>query len=115
MADEVRGRPPEQRVVVLRLDHRVDRDDAVAAGAVLDDDRMAPHLRQAVGIEARTDVRARAGPERDDELDRLLRPRLRRRAERNRQRDGGGGNADERLQLRILLSLYSPASIPKAR
>ena len=65
-------------MIVLGADEGVDGDDAVAAGPVLDDDRLAPFLGQAVGQKPAADVGAAAGAERQDELDRSRRPGLRR-------------------------------------
>ena len=65
MAERVRreiagGREQELMIVVIAND-RADRDQAVAAGAVLDDDAHAPFARQAVGGEACANVGAGAG------------------------------------------------------
>jgi hypothetical protein len=76
MADEVRSRSPQQHVIILRRDDCIDGNHAIAAGLVLDDHRLAPHLRQPVGIEARADVGAGTRPERQDHAHRFLRPGL---------------------------------------
>jgi len=49
-------------------------DDAIAAGTVVDDHRLAPALAELVGQEARSDIGAAAGPESQDEPDRPRRP-----------------------------------------
>ena len=77
MRDERRGRRQQQDVIVLGADEGVDRDDAVAAGPVLDHHRLAPFLGQAVGQQPAADVGAAAGAERQDELDVARRPSLR--------------------------------------
>ena len=63
-----------EQVIVVRAEETGDGDDAVAAGAVLDDDRLVPHRRELVGEQAGADVDAAAGPERDDEMHRSRRP-----------------------------------------
>ena len=76
MRDERRGRRQQQDVIVLGADEGVDGDDAVAAGPVLDDDRLAPFLGQPVGQKPPADVGAAAGAERQDELDRSASAKL---------------------------------------
>ena len=68
------GRRQQQDVIVLGADEGVDGDDAVAAGLVLDHDRLAPFLGQPVGQKPPADVGAAAGAERQDEADRPRRP-----------------------------------------
>ena len=101
MHGEIAGRPEQQHVIVVGGQERLDRDDAVAAGLVLDHHRLAPLLRELLGEQPRADVGAGARPERHDEFDRPRRPalRLRRgRDERRAQQGDGGGN--ERLHRR---------------
>ena len=61
-----------KHVVVMRVDHRGDRDEGVAARPVLDHHRLTPLGRQLVGKHARGDVDAGAGTERNNELDRIV-------------------------------------------
>ena len=61
-------------MVVVRGDKGIDGDDAVAARAVFDNDRLFPALRQPVGEQARADIGAAAGAERQNEFDRTCRP-----------------------------------------
>jgi hypothetical protein len=80
-------------VIVIGADEGADRDEAVAARAVLDDHRLVPALGQSIGDEPRADVDAAARPQRHDELDRALRPCLRgrrlcREEERSEQAEG---------------------------
>ena len=74
MGGERAHRRHQQSVIVVRAEETGDGDDAVAAGAVLDDDRLVPHRRELVGEQAGADVDAAAGPERDDEMHRSRRP-----------------------------------------
>ena len=66
------GRRHEQRVAVgRRLRRRGRRDHGAAAGAVLDDDRLAePLLELRLELRARQDVHGAAGAERQDQRDR---------------------------------------------
>src|SRR5262244_3467111 len=76
MDDEAPARPPQEGVIVVGGQHRLDRDHAVAARTVLDHDRLAPACLQAVLNKARADIGAGTRTERNDEPDRLLRPSL---------------------------------------
>src|SRR5262249_51387861 len=58
--EEDRRRTEEQHVIVACADKSVQRDQAVAAGAVLDDDRLAPTRAQPIGEQSRGNV-GRAG------------------------------------------------------
>ncbi len=58
-------------------DRTLDRDDAVATGAVLDHHRMAPLLRELLREQPPADIGAGAGPERHDEYHGAGRPALR--------------------------------------
>ena len=49
-------------MIVMRGDEGVDGDDAVAAGPVFDDHRLAPALAEPIGQQARADIGAAAGP-----------------------------------------------------
>ena len=86
MHGEVAGRPEQQDVIVVGGQERLDRDDAVAAGLVLDHHRLAPFLRELLGEQPRADVGAGAGAERHDEFHRPGRPVLRLRAARRGMR-----------------------------
>ena len=66
----------QQGVRVVRAGERVDGDDAVGAGLVLDHDRLAPALGEMVAEQPRRDVLRASGPEADDEAHRPLRPDL---------------------------------------
>src|SRR5215472_14491883 len=63
-------------MIVMRGDDRIDGDDAVAAGPVLDHDRLPPTLTQPIREQARADVGAAAGTERQNEFHRPGRPSL---------------------------------------
>ena len=76
MRGEGRGRRHQEGMIVIRRQERIDRDDGVAARPVLDHDRLAPFGRELVGEQARGDVDAAAGPERQDQRDVALRPGL---------------------------------------
>ena len=89
--DRVRAhRAHQQRVAVAgRLGDEVRADAAARAGAVVDDDRLAPRLLQLLRDAAAHDVERPAGRERHHEADRLGRIGLRggrRRADRARRR-----------------------------
>ena len=68
------GRPIAQHVIVVRADERVDGDERVAAGPVVDDHRLAPALAEAIRQQAGADIGAAADAKRHDELDRPCRP-----------------------------------------
>ena len=76
MRGERRGRREQQNMIVTGADDRRDRDEGIAARPVFDYHRLTPLGRQLVGEHARGDVDAGAGPERNNELDRVLRPSL---------------------------------------
>ena len=86
MHGEVARRPEQQHVVVIGGEKRLDRDDAVAAGLVLDHHRLAPLLRELLGEQPRADVGAGARAERHDEFDRPCRPVLRMRGRQRGKR-----------------------------
>ena len=88
-------------MVVVGADEGIDGDNAVATRTVLHHDGLTPARRELFGDQARADVGARTGAERQDELDRPLRPGLRRhRRHRQHQRKQGRGNdADHRLHV----------------
>src|ERR1700733_10732148 len=65
-------------MIVMGASESPEGDKAVAAGTILDNDRLSPALGEAVGEQARTDIGSGAGSERQDEFDDALRPRLRR-------------------------------------
>ena len=67
-------------MIVVRLKETGDGDHAVAAGTVLDDDRLTPFRGKLVGEQPRTDVDAAARTERDDESHRPVGPGVRGRA-----------------------------------
>ena len=74
MHREVAARSPQKGVVVIGGQHGLDCDDAVAARAVIDHDRLAPLLLQPFLDQPRADVGAGAGAERDDPAHRPVRP-----------------------------------------
>ncbi len=93
---ERRTRRCQQDVIVIGGHDRVDRDHRVAAGTVLDHDRLAPTLGEPVGQQPGADVDAAARSKRDDELDRPGRPLLLRGRRRDGRGNGGkraGGNS----------------------
>jgi hypothetical protein len=95
MHGEIAARAEQESVVVINAEKRLDGDQAVTAGTVLDHYRLAaPARREPLRYEPRSDIRARSGPERHDELDRVLGPfcRLRRggrREEADEKRENG--------------------------
>jgi hypothetical protein len=72
------GRDEQQRVVVVGGDEDVDRDDAVAAGTILDHDRLAPARGKTFREHPGGDIDSGAGTERQDEPHCTLRIALRR-------------------------------------
>ena len=64
-------------MVIVGAHERADGDETVSAGAILDDDRLAPAPAQSIGDQSRADIDTAARSERHDELDRPLRPGLR--------------------------------------
>ncbi len=108
MRGERRGRRVEQRVIVLGTDKGVDGDDGVAAGAVLDHDRLLPFRGQLVGDQTRGDIGAAAGAERHNEADRPLRPALGLRLGGRPRCEGGGDHkAGHERAKRLAKSLHS--------
>jgi hypothetical protein len=97
MGNERGGRPEHQHMIVARAQHRVDGHDPVAAGTVLDHDRLPPALGEAVGQQPRAEIGAGAGTERHHEMHRPLRPGLRLRL-RLRGRGTCGMERDAREQ-----------------
>ena len=78
-------------MVVAGAGEDVDRDDAVAAGTILDHHRLAPARRKAFGEHPGGDIDAGAGTERQDEAHHTLRIALRadrRDAVRDREQRG---------------------------
>jgi len=94
MDRERSGRREQQRVIVIGIDERGDRHDAVGAGPVLDHHGLPPPLGQPIRKKPRADVRSGSGPERNDEPDRTLRPALRVRDRERGQKGGGQGEKD---------------------
>lgn len=76
MAGECGCRGEQQRVIVIGLEERRDRDDAVAAGLVLDHHGFAPACRETVREQSGDGVGPAAGAERQDQFHRAGRPRL---------------------------------------
>ena len=90
-------------MIVVSRDEGVDGDKAVAAGTVLDDDRLPPALREPVRQQARTDIGAAAGAKGQNETDRPGRPvRGGRRSGHARQDDKRA--EDERLSAQATAS-----------
>jgi hypothetical protein len=85
---EIAAGREQQHVVVVGAEERLDRHQAVAAGTVLDHDRLAPARRQPLRQQPRADIGARAGTKRHDELDCPLRPFLRQRRHRHHRANG---------------------------
>ena len=77
--DLARGHDAERVAVGRGVRDQLIAEDAAGARLVLDDDRLAEPLLHGVGEDAADDVGAAAGAERDDDMDRLRRPVLRRR------------------------------------
>src|SRR5262249_20169509 len=76
MGGERTARCREEHVVIVGADERADGDETIPAGAILDNDRLAPAPAQSIRDQSRADIDAAARPERHDELDRPLRPSL---------------------------------------
>jgi len=77
----------QQRVAVgSRLRDKIGRDVACGAGAIVDDDALAQRAHHVLGELAGDDVVGRAGTERNDDGDRLVREILR--SHRSRHRPG---------------------------
>ena len=70
MGGEGADRRDQQDVIVVRAEEAGDGEHAVAAGFVLDDDRLTPLGRQFIGEQTRPDIDAAAGPKRDDQAHR---------------------------------------------
>src|SRR5262245_61526627 len=68
-------------------------DETVSAGTILDDDRLAPAPAQSISDHSRADIDPAARSERHDELDRALRPGLRRRWLCRQDKHGETGDA----------------------
>jgi len=94
VAHEGGARREQQDVIVLGADEGVDRHDAVAAGPVLDDDRLVPFFGQPVRQQPGADIGSAARPERQHELDRPCRPGLRRARRGREQRQERRGEHD---------------------
>src|ERR1043166_6389461 len=77
MGRERRGRGGEQNMIVVGADDGAHRNDGIAAGTILDHNRLTPALAQPIAKQTSAEVHAAAGPESHDELDRPLRPGLR--------------------------------------
>jgi len=71
--EEDRGRAEEQHVIVACADKSIQRDQAIAAGAVLDDDRLAPTRAQPIGEQSRGNVGRAGGAEWQNETNRACR------------------------------------------
>ena len=90
------GMPEHQRVPVGRAaGNRPRSHQSGAAGAIVDDDRLAEHARELFGDDARQRIDPAARRVRDDQGDRPRRVGLRDGAER-RADDGSRGQRDER-------------------
>ena len=64
-------------MIVVGGEERLDRDQPVGAGTILDHHRFSPARRQPIRKQPRADIDAGAGTERHEEFDRPLRPGLR--------------------------------------
>lgn len=56
VSGERRGRRKQQHVIVMRAQNRGDGDESIAAGTILDHDRLPPFRRKLVGQQASRDV-----------------------------------------------------------
>ena len=92
MRRERRRRREQQHVIVVGADEGVDGDQAVAAGTVFHDHRLAPALAKTIRQQPRADIGAAARPERDDEFDWPRRPIGRRCGGGDKQ---GGHSSDD--------------------
>src|SRR5262249_5957888 len=88
----MRGERPawcrQEHVVIVGAHERADGDETVSAGAILDDDRLAPAPAQSIRDQSRADIDTAARSERHDELDRPFRPSLRNRWLRRQAKAG---------------------------
>ena len=80
-------------MVIVGTHERADGDETVSAGAILDDDRLAPAPAQSIPDQSRADIDTTAWSERHDELDRPLRPCLRGRWLCREDKHGENGDA----------------------
>src|SRR5262249_50981072 len=83
----------QEHVVIVGAHERADGDETVSAGTILDDDRLAPAPAQSISDHSRADIDPAARSERHDELDRALRPGLRRRWLCRQDKHGETGDA----------------------
>jgi hypothetical protein len=76
----MRGERPawcrQEHVVIVGADERADGDETIPAGAILDDDMLAPAPAQSIRDQSRADIDTAARSKRHNELDRPLRPGL---------------------------------------
>ena len=92
MRGERTARCREEHVVIVGADERADGDETIPAGAILDDDRLAPAPAQSIRDQSRADIDTAARSERHNELDRPLRPGLRHRWLRREDKHGEKSN-----------------------
>src|SRR3974390_403008 len=101
------GRREQQLMVVMRADEGIDRDNAVAAGPVLDHDGLTPSLPQPVRQQPRSYIGATAWAECQDEFHWPCWPGLVGRCrveERRGKRDNGcqsGSGAEHKTPARL--------------
>ena len=93
MHRERTGGSIHQHVIVIGTHESADRHKAIAAGPVLDNDRLAPTLLQPLGHQSGTDVSAGTTAEGNDEFDRALRPGGRLGSSRHEAHGGKAGQA----------------------
>src|SRR5262249_13381401 len=110
-----RGRREQQRVVVGGADEGIDRDEAVAAGAVFHHDGLAPSRGETVPDEPRGDIDTGSRPEWQNESDGSRRIGLRRggrgREGADDERHGEGGQKPRLADHGIFSSRPISASI----
>ena len=81
-------------MIIVGADERADGDETVSAGTILDDDRLAPAPAQPIRDQSRADIDTAARSEGYNELDRPLRPGLRRRWLRCQDKHGEKAEGD---------------------
>ena len=110
--DLARGLDADRVAVLRRIGDRLVAEQPSGARPVLHDDGLTELLLHALRDDARDDVGAAAGAERDDHLDGLRRVVLRRRRRCNarRQRAGGGHRQHRRFMSFLPAALILPRS-----
>lgn len=88
-------------MVVAGTDEAVDRNNSIPARTVLNHHRLTPARGEPFGDQACADVGARTWPERQDELNRPLRPSLRRHRRHRKHKRKQRGRSDAEPSLHV--------------